>query len=294
MTDDKRDVTPATNLTPAQAITPRRRPPTLQMAQPVRRGQPQPVADSAEVSDKQQELAMEGSADEQAPAIEGTLPGEAYSPVQPVIERVASAEVWSTSPVAPEDTDPAPAPAQAAPEVTIAADTSPTPTETAAPPAPELPKTMRDTLRSVDQAWAAFRAAAERFPLERMDERLSENGWTRKQMLEHVAAWHDLTADRVVDLINTGKPAPLDRDVDVFNAAVARRAIGKTAGEILKDMDATFNRLRRQMARLNDAQLRADDWWLAYVISANTYGHYGEHWAEIYTPELQPNGRARR
>ncbi|HEY5521009.1 MAG TPA: DinB family protein [Candidatus Limnocylindrales bacterium] len=294
MTDDKRDVTPATNLTPAQPITPRRRPPTLQMAQPIRRGEPQPAADSAEASDQQQELAMEGSADEQAPTIEGAPPGEAYSPVQSVIERVASAEVWSTSPVAPEDTDPAPAPAQAAPEVTIAADTSPTLTETAAPPAPELPKTMRDTLRSVDQAWAAFRAAAERFPLERMDERLSENGWTRKQMLEHVAAWHDLTADRVVDLINTGKPAPLDRDVDVFNAAVARRAIGKTAGEILKDMDATFNRLRRQMARLNDAQLRADDWWLAYVISANTYGHYGEHWAEIYTPELQPNGRARR
>ena len=122
-----------------------------------------------------------------------------------------------------------------------------------------------------------------------MDDRLGDDGWTRKQMLEHVAAWHDLTADRLVKLINSGELAPLDRDTDQFNAAVARRAIGKTSGEVLKDIDATFNRLRRQMARLTDAQLAADDWWAACVIGGNTYGHYEEHWADIYTPE--PSGR---
>ena len=314
MTDEKHDSTPQTNLTPAQPIPPRRRPPTFQMAQPMRRGEPERVSEPEPAeADKDQEV-IAGSADvDEATIVDIAPPGEAFSPVQPVMERVASPEVWSTSPLAPviEEADPlsvaevAPA-AEPAPTVhDVAASQaatpapeptpSPEPTPTAVPtPEPDLPKTMRDTLRSVDQAWAAFRAAAERFPLERMDERLSEGGWTRKQMLEHVAAWHDLTADRLVKLINTGKPAPLDRDIDAFNAAVARQAIGKTAGEILKDMDATFNRLRRQMARLNDAQLRADDWWLAYVISANTYGHYGEHWAEIYTPELPANGRARR
>ncbi len=120
------------------------------------------------------------------------------------------------------------------------------------------------------------------------------DGWTVKQMLEHIAAWHDLTADRLIKMINTGAPAPLDRDTDAFNAAVARRAIGKTSGEVLKDMDATFNRLRRQMARLTDAQLEAADWWAAWVIGGNTYGHYDEHWAEIYTPELPVGGRNRR
>jgi len=312
MTDEKRDTTPPNNLTPAQPITPRRRPPTLQMAQPARRGQSQPVADPAEADQDLEVVA--GSADaEDAAIIDVAPPGEAFSPVQPVMERISSPEVWSTLPSAAEEADPPPpppppaavtnaapvsaaVPEPAAPPPAAPDSVAPDPAvpEPVAPPEPELPKTMRDTLRSVDQAWTAFRAAAERFPLERMDERLSEDGWTRKQMLEHVAAWHDLTADRVVDRINTGKPAPLDRDVDTFNAAVARRAIGKTAGEVLKDMDATFNRLRRQMARLNDAQLRADDWWLAHVISANTYGHYGEHWAEIYTPEPPPSGRARR
>jgi len=300
MTDEKHDATPKTNLTPAQPITPRRRPPTFQMAQPMRRGEPEPVLEPEPAESDQEQDVLAGSADvDEASIIDVAPPGEAFSPVQPVMERVSSPEVWSTSPVSPEDADPPPPPPPA--EVTNAAPASAEVPEFAAPPEPaaptpepELPKTMRDTLHSVDQAWAAFRAAAERFPLERMDEQLSEDGWTRKQMLEHVAAWHDLTADRVVDLINTGKPAPLNRDIDAFNAAVARRAVGKTAGEVLQDMDATFNRLRRQMARLNDAQLRADDWWLAYVISANTYGHYGEHWAEIYTPELPANGRARR
>ena len=74
-----------------------------------------------------------------------------------------------------------------------------------------------------------------RYPSERMDERLGEDAWTRKQMLEHVAAWHDLTADRMIKFINTGESAPLDRDTDRFNAGVARQAIGKTSGEVLKD-----------------------------------------------------------
>ena len=72
-----------------------------------------------------------------------------------------------------------------------------------------------------------------------------------------------------------------------------RQAIGKTSGEILKDLDATFNRLRRQMARMTDAQLKADDWWAAWVVGGNTYGHYEEHWSDIYTPD-GPLGRSRR
>jgi hypothetical protein len=166
---------------------------------------------------------------------------------------------------------------------------------TAEQPDSNFPKTIKETLRKVDDAWSAFRAAAMRFPSERMDERIAEETWTRKQMLQHVAAWHDLTADRLIKLINTGEPAPMDRDTDQFNASVARQAIGKTSGEVLKDMDATFNRLRRQLARMTDAQLETDDWWAAYVIRANTYEHYQEHWADIYTAEQpQGGGRARR
>jgi hypothetical protein len=213
-----------------------------------------------------QEAQFEQSAEKQA------APDPVSEPEpEPVVESAAA-------PAAP----PLPAPPAPAAPAALAAEE----------PQFDFPKTMRGTLAKVDESWAAFRAAAMRFPSERMDERLSEDGWTRKQMLEHIAAWHDLTADRMITLINTGAPAPLDRDTDQFNAAVARRAIGKSAGEVLGDMDATFNRLRRQMARLTDAQLQTGDWWAAYVIGGNTYGHYEEHWADIYTPEA-PAGSTR-
>ena len=69
---------------------------------------------------------------------------------------------------------------------------------------------------------------------------------------------------------------------DAFNARVARQAIGRTGGEVLTEMEMTFNRLRRQLARLTDEQLAADDGWAAAMIAGNTYGHYEEHWADVY------------
>jgi hypothetical protein len=127
-----------------------------------------------------------------------------------------------------------------------------------------------------------------------MDDHLAEDGWTRKQMLAHIATWHDLTSDRLVKLALTGQPAPLDRNIDAVNAVAARVAIGKTAGEVLKDLEATFSRLHRQMQRLTDAQLRLADGWAAQIIADNTYEHYAEHMAELMPPEPPPGSAARR
>jgi len=177
------------------------------------------------------------------------------------------------------------------PQALVEAEPEPEPEPKPAPQAlveaePEPPPlTLRELFRRVDGAWYAFRAAAARFPAERMDEHLTEDGWTRKQMLAHIAAWHDLTSDRLVKLIVTGRPFELDRDTDAINAGVARIAIGKTAGEVLKDVEATFNRLRRQMQRLSDAQLHQADGWAAHIIAGNTYEHYAEHMADLYMPE---------
>lgn len=181
-------------------------------------------------------------------------------------------------------------------EPEVLADPGPEPPPAPAParaPDPDLPTTVKDTMRRVDEAWRSFHAAAVRFPAERMDERLSEHGWTVKQMLAHIAAWHDVTADRMIKFINTGHTPEFDQDDDVFNAMIARRAVGKTAGEILNDTDATFNRLRRQMQRLTDPQLNANDAWAAWVIRGNTYGHYDEHRPDIQTPETMSGNRRR-
>ena len=163
----------------------------------------------------------------------------------------------------------------------------------AAEPERQRPQTLSEMFALVDEGWRQFRAAAGDFPSERMDERLSDDGWTRKQMLAHIAAWHDLTHDRLGKLIMTGKPADLTEGEDVINARVARQAVGRTAGEVLQEMEMTFNRLRRQLARLTDEQLAVDDGWAAQVIAGNTYGHYEEHWADVYMPP-PPDGRSGR
>jgi len=198
------------------------------------------------------------------------------------------------------------APPQAPPEVEPQGEPEPRevpspaqPANAEADPLPSLPaepnrppQTLNQIFALVDEGWRQFRTAAGAFPSERMDERLSEDGWTRKQMLAHVAAWHDLTHDRLGKLIMTGQSADLAEKTDSINARVARQAIGRTGGEVLKEMEMTFNRLRRQLARLTDEQLATDDGWAAQVIAANTYGHYEEHRADVYMPP-PPDGRRR-
>ncbi len=313
------------NLTPARPVAPRHRlPANPQMAQPIRPTDPErerpsdPLREIPTANIEKPAVPVEVDARvEVAPQVAEPVDEKEEGQLVPVpmvrVESVAvapeplAAAAETPTPIAapqppvasPPPPAVAPAPPVAAPPPTIEQPSSPPPVAQPAAVASEqveltFPRTMRDTLRRVDAAWAGFRGAAGRFPSERMDERLSEDGWTRKQMLEHVAAWHDLTADRLVKLITTGTTPPLDRDTDRFNAAVARQAIGKTSGEVVKDMDATFNRLRRQMSRLTDAQLEVNEWWAAYVIGGNTYGHYEEHWADIYTPELPAGGRDRR
>jgi hypothetical protein len=157
----------------------------------------------------------------------------------------------------------------------------------------EAPRTLSEVLQRLDHAWLRFNDAAEAFPSERMDEHL-DGGWTRKQMLAHIGAWHDLTTDRLTKMAMTGKSITLTENEDDINARVARQAVGRTAGEVLKDMELSFNRLRRQIARMTDEQLSADDGWAASIIAGNTYDHYEEHWADVYQPPTQDPRSGRR
>jgi hypothetical protein len=155
------------------------------------------------------------------------------------------------------------------------------------------PTTLKELFALMDGGWRTFRAAASAWPSERMDEHIDEDGWSRKQMLAHISAWHDATHDRLGKMILSGHPEEGVGDEDAFNARVARQAIGRTAGEVLKEMEMTFNRLRRQVSRLSDQQLRADDGWAAQVIAGNTFEHYAEHAADVYQPPVDPNAKRR-
>jgi hypothetical protein len=146
--------------------------------------------------------------------------------------------------------------------------------------APDQP-TVKELLARMDQGWAWFSRAVHGLPTEVLDERLGADGWTRKQMLAHVAVWHDLTTERLTGFSETGQPPEFDEDADTINARAARSAAGRTTGEILLALDESFRRMRREVARLSNEQLAAHDAWAAAMIAGNAHGHYDEHRADL-------------
>jgi hypothetical protein len=138
----------------------------------------------------------------------------------------------------------------------------------------------RATLDRMDEAWAAFRERVHEVPTERLDLHIG-NGWTRKQMLAHITAWHDRTVE-AIGLLAEGGEVPGDtEDTDVINARAARASLGRTAGEVLAGMEESYRQVRRAVSRLTDAQLAANEAWLTAMIAGNTYGHYTEHLADL-------------
>jgi hypothetical protein len=141
--------------------------------------------------------------------------------------------------------------------------------------------TVEDTLARMDAGWAAFHGLVQAMPGERVEARIGEGQWTRKQMLAHLTAWHDLTATRLARFVESGEPQDLDGEEDAINARAARAAEGRATGEILLGLDDSYRRLRHAVARITDTQLPAHDGWAGAVIAGNTYDHYAEHLPDL-------------
>lgn len=146
------------------------------------------------------------------------------------------------------------------------------------------PLTQRDALARMDEAWKAFRERVHQLPSEHLELRIGDGSWTRKQMLSHIGAWHDLTSERLTRFAESGEPGDPPEDEDVVNARVARSAEGRTTGEILLAMEDSYRRLRREVSRLSDAQLAAHDAWATAIIAGNSYGHYPDHLGDLDAP----------
>lgn len=135
-----------------------------------------------------------------------------------------------------------------------------------------------------------FRLAAASLGM-RVIEQPTSTGWSYKEMLAHVAAWHELTARRLRTFRQTGDQTyPADAGgTDDFNARAAARAAGLTADEVFRELDRTRIELRDAVAALTDEQIGRDvqdtPWgpasWAVTVVAGNSYGHYDEHRDEI-------------
>lgn len=142
---------------------------------------------------------------------------------------------------------------------------------------------VRNTLRRMDEAWEAFHTRVRALPTEQLEVSLGEGAWTRKQMLAHITTWHDRTVERLARFGESGEAVDLPdgEDEDAVNARSARSAVGRTTGEIVLGIGDSYRRLRREVARLSDEQLAANDGWAASIIAANTFDHYPEHLADL-------------
>ena len=140
---------------------------------------------------------------------------------------------------------------------------------------------LRRTLARMDEAWEPFHRRAKDLPIQKLEQTVEEGSWTRRQMLGHITVWHELTTERLSRFRGSGEPAELSEETDAINARAARASDGRSTGEIVIAIEDSYRRLRREVARLDDAALAAHDGWAAAVIAGNTFDHYADHTEDL-------------
>jgi hypothetical protein len=134
----------------------------------------------------------------------------------------------------------------------------------------------------VQVSWIAFRLAIGAIGLPGLEERTS-TGWTYKDLVAHAAAWEERTATRLREFRESGARAyPGVDDTNDFNAAVVDRTRGRDARDVVHDLDAAHDRIVAEIRQLTPEQIHANDDWTIVVVAGNTYGHYAEHFDEVF------------
>ena len=172
----------------------------------------------------------------------------------------------------------------------------------------QIPGTSKDLVARMNAAWPAFRIAAGILTDAQLDQQ-TPAGWTYRQMLGHVAGWHELARRRLGEFKRTGSTDPStgpemdallgalgvegeDRaallaswDMDRFNAAIAKVSLGDDRHVLFTKLDGSFARLRDEVRQLTDEQVSShveEGRSFPYaLVEGDTFGHYPEHQGEL-------------
>lgn len=142
-------------------------------------------------------------------------------------------------------------------------------------------KSAKDLAMAVNAGWINFRLALMSLGTAGLDA-TTPVGWTYKALAQHTAGWEDLTVKRLSRLRETGEFTTSGVDTDTFNAEMAERAKQRSGRDVLADLDHAHTRLVAEIEKLTPEQIRANDEWAIAVVAGNSYGHYGEHHAELF------------
>jgi hypothetical protein len=171
-----------------------------------------------------------------------------------------------------------------------------------------IPGTSEDLLARMDEAWKPFRRVATALGVHAI-EQPTPAGWTYKEMLAHVAAWHELAARRLRAFREHGVTEPGDGpaaaarldglglsdarrdellhrwDMDAFNAGIREAAAARPAADVLRELGTSYARLRTEVEALSDEELTshvADGRsFAAAIVEGDSFGHYAEHRDEL-------------
>src|ERR1700682_3996820 len=142
-------------------------------------------------------------------------------------------------------------------------------------------KTSKELADIAGRAWISFRLAVLSIGLSGLEAQ-SSSGWTYKDLVAHVAAWFDLTIDRLAHFRATGETKGPGAEADDINADVVARTRGRNVREILAGLDASNTKLLEEIKKLGDDQIHAKDDWVIALVAGNTYGHFAEHHVELH------------
>ena len=143
-----------------------------------------------------------------------------------------------------------------------------------------------ELVRTITSAHRELAGLVERISDDRLRDRAMGN-WTGKDVLAHLAWWHDHSA-RVIDGLRAGRP-PYDRadpanSTDALNERVQREHADDPPDATRMAFGRSFERLLAAIALLSDDDLfRADRWaWLngeplAETLLWDTSRHYTAH-----------------
>ncbi|HJN92584.1 MAG TPA: maleylpyruvate isomerase N-terminal domain-containing protein [Dehalococcoidia bacterium] len=121
------------------------------------------------------------------------------------------------------------------------------------------------------EAHERWRSAVEAIPAETA----REDGWTLRDVVAHVAAWHRFAAERLSELAAGGGEKSVD--ADVVNAEVRTRAAQQSWEEIAREAEAARAEFLRAVEEFPAEMLRANDGLAAFLIGVNGADHYEEH-----------------
>ena len=137
------------------------------------------------------------------------------------------------------------------------------------PPEPILD---RDELLAHErEAFARWTAAVDRLS----PDARREDGWTLKEVVAHLAAWHRVAEERLARLAAgavTGPPG-----IDAWNDRVRAAASRQTWAEVDAEAESARAALLARVEATAPEVLRAHDGLGAFIVGANGAFHYEEH-----------------